>query len=588
MATYNIFGPGVRGVDAFSDPQVIVGRKFRHALNLTFSTGGVKTRPAMDFIKLQDGVFQGATMFDPSRGISHSQFGCGAKLAFAASGGVYVIGVNRDGVEGCPLRLKDPAEMTECGEVLDPCGAINLFGAENYLIVQAPGRNTKWWDGTDETLTTSKGMSGDPGREASFVNQPDQLVNSAGVGIFWNGRIHQQSGPAVAVGDLIHKRGHTTTDDILGMTEQAKPSCGPMLSTNSRLGQLVAIEGLPKMGTPNGEGELYGFYRNGVVSYNTFMFPRETRVAGDGEILTQGWGSKQMVTHVLNTVSATGRYAVGVLPKDLFFRSEFGVHFLSRTVGVETIHDEPSNSFSDEVNVILRQDDRDLLCSVSCAYWITGNRLFTTCGMTETGATGFAVYNKAWGFTEDDTPLPVWEGVWTPPNGLTVNRVFGETSTTPFSMVCSRDRVLHFGVTSPGTHDFDGEVTPIPWALMTGRFNFGTLLKKKALSGGRLLFRKNDSAAKVTILVRDDRGTWDKWGESQPGEGFQNLVLGDLPGVESLWFDFWVQGSGSCELVSFDVEIVDAGGSFEESVTYPTGDTGDPNYFTLHDHTGKV
>ncbi|MFK5283998.1 hypothetical protein ACI3PL_30915, partial [Lacticaseibacillus paracasei] len=79
------------------------------------------------------------------------------------------------------------------------------------------------------------------------------------------------------------------------------------------------------MQTANGEGDLIAYHENGVVAFNTHEAPRETRVAGDGSIVQKGWDTKRLVNHLLNKVSAVGRYAVAVLPRDHFFRSAFGL-----------------------------------------------------------------------------------------------------------------------------------------------------------------------------------------------------------------------------------------------------------------------
>ena len=88
------------------------------------------------------------------------------------------------------------------------------------------------------------------------------------------------------VSDIIHKRGHKLTDDILLMEEQQLESYGDPLSTNSKLGQMRALKTLPALNTANGEGDLIAYYDYGVVSYNTFQFPRETRSDAEGYIFS--------------------------------------------------------------------------------------------------------------------------------------------------------------------------------------------------------------------------------------------------------------------------------------------------------------
>lgn len=86
------------------------------------------------------------------------------------------------------------------------------------------------------------------------------LVNGAGLGVYAHGRVHQQVGSLVFVGDLIHKRGYRLTDDILLMEEQDTLSYGEPLSVSSRMGDLVALAVMPTMSSANGEGNLMAYY----------------------------------------------------------------------------------------------------------------------------------------------------------------------------------------------------------------------------------------------------------------------------------------------------------------------------------------
>ena len=88
-----------------------------------------------------------------------------------------------------------------------------------------------------------------------WENHKHFLEANAGIGVYAHGRIHQEVGYTIYVGDLIHKRGPLVSDDILLMEEQYLQSMGEPLSTNSRLGGLVAMAVLPTMSTANGEGD---------------------------------------------------------------------------------------------------------------------------------------------------------------------------------------------------------------------------------------------------------------------------------------------------------------------------------------------
>lgn len=582
----------VRGVDSYSDPLNLQGGYVRHSVNLMFQSGRIMTRPAFDYMKLGlRGQFQGATMFRPSLGISFRPFGpCGSRLATAVNGKVFVNNAPETGVICDPMELQGPPGAI-C-ETDDLCsGDINLFQAENVLVVQGFRRNTMWWTGEGD-LHVSPGMISDadqtPGDHSHDTFQDSKnknfLINGAGVGIFWNGMVHQQGPYGVYVGDRIHKRGAMGTTDIVLMEEQ---SLEDPLSTNSRMGALLALEGVPQMGTANGEGQLIGYYDGGIVEYNTFFFPRKTLHDAEGKQLTNGWDTKQMVKHNCNVVSATGRYSVGVLPRDHFFRSGFGIHVLSRVLGVEFINDEPINVISDEVHNVLDDDDPSLLHGAAAGCWFEGHRWFMTTGFEQDQKVssspygkGFVSWNKTWAKTADKTPVPAWEGVWTVDDGVAGIHRFIHTGMRDdrgaFGFLASdNDRNLWFAALRfDGSNDTrNGKSVAIDWALETGRFSFGDNTRTKAITDARFeaVFRTGGA---VTVLIRSDANpVWQRWRTFnsiektlKPGERFLlSKVIGEPPkGLsEASWFEFRIEGTGSAEITGFDIDVSEGSGKMD-------------------------
>lgn len=589
-----IKGGSIRGVNSSADPLTLGQNFLRHAVNLQFQSGRIFTRPAFVYHPTGlSGRFQGATIFRPSKGISFRPFADEKPwLATAISDQVWLNPAPDKGVEGCAKMLRNPEQKTECGKFIPDCsGDINLFQAENILIVQGFRRKTMWWTGEGE-LAVSKGMVDDAeqGTDHSHDTFQDSkhrnfLANNAGVGIFWNGRVHQQGQYVIYVGDLIHKRGHLGTTDIVLMEEQSL--CDP-LSTNSRMGALLALEGVPRMGTANGEGNLIGYYENGVVEFNTFQKPRIQQRNAKGEPLGEvGWDLRQMVTHNCNTISATGRYAVGVLPRDHFFRSGFGIHVLSRVLGVEFLNDEPVNVISDEVSIVLDKDKPELLHGAAAGNWLKGHRWFMTTGMKQDvkissspAGAGFVSFNRVWGRTQDNTPQPVWEGVWVVDKGqfgihrfiTTGNRddygAFGFLSSDP-------DKNIWFASMSQGWRDSrDGKSIPIPWAFETGRYNLGDTTRSKTLVEARIegLFRIK--GGKVKVFVRTDKAPkWAKWKEFgtlekelPAGQSLHlSVPIGSPPESceDATWFEFRVEGTEAAEITGFDVEFSEGTGKMD-------------------------
>lgn len=407
------------------------------------------------------------------------------------------------------------------------------------------------------------------------------LENQAGVGTYAHGRIHQEIGHTVFVSDLIHKRGHLMSDDILLMEEQALLSMGEPLSVPTRLGELRAMEVLPTMNSANGEGALVAYYTHGVVSFNTFEAPRETRHDGDGTITQRGWDSKRLVNHMLNTLGAVGRYAVSLLPRDHFFRSIRGLHFLSVMLGVETFRSENVNSLSMDVEPILDLDQ--FLDGAATGFWIFGNRLFATTGMIESAphsssslGRGFVSWNQATTYTEDRTPRPLWEGLWVVDYGIKGIHKFVETqerpSKTSFGFLCSDLETDIFIATIDPVAECDhrdGEGIPIEWSFETARFAPAGLQAKSSINDGVIEMVVSDSCQKVRIYSRtDSAGGWRLWHEFSPAERVkgagQKLLLTESFGRpaqihrECTWIQMRVEGLGVAEIRLLEIDAAPA------------------------------
>lgn len=437
-----------------------------------------------------------------------------------------------------------------------PSNHIQPFGGKQALYIHESGHDT-----LDET------------------KHKNWLVGNAGLGIYAHGRIHQQLGNTIYVGDLVHKRGHLMTDDLLLMEEQALLSCGEPLSTNSRLGPLMALAVLPTMSTANGEGDLIAYYRHGVVAYNTFEAPRESRYDGEGNITQKGWDTKRLVNHLLNTVSAVGRRAVAVLTRDHLFRSTRGLHFLKVITGEGTFNSENVNKISQDVQPILDQDPVELLDGAVVAFWLYGDRMFATTGLTKnlcysssSYGRGFVSWNQATTFTEDRTPRPVWEGLWVVDNGIEGIHAFVEStllpSKTSFGFLASkRDKELQLATIISGKEvdTRDGVDIPIEWSLETAQAAPEGLSTLKAIQGCTLEGVYSSASQKVRVLIRTDVASdWAVWKTfspcdkvKQPG---QRLRLAESLGKpptshnEATWVQLRVEGIGFAEICLIDLD----------------------------------
>jgi hypothetical protein len=324
---------------------------------------------------------------------------------------------------------------------------------------------------------------------------------------------------------------------------------------------------------------LIGYYRSGVVAFETQSVPRETRYDGEGVVIQKGWDTRQMVSHVLNTVSATGPNAVVVLPRDHLFRSVRGLHLLKSVAGSEVFNSEQINTLSVDVDPLLEMDAPELLYGAAVGFWVYGNRCFATTGFGSVPdvaalpvGRGFVSWNQAVAYTEDRTPRPAWEGLWLPPYPITAAHGFLETTTTPsrtsYAAICSSEdrEVFALNIDAALEHDvIDGIVFPIEWFIETG-----CVYPTKGAS----MIRVNEGSiellgahdTRVRIFIRTDQtASWQLWRDfaltppKKPAgtKTLLNAALGKPPEncrVAS-WAQVRVEGLGACEIRIIDLDI---------------------------------
>lgn len=612
MPKQTIFNQLFNGVDMQANPLALPEGKVAEAINIKFQDGTIKVRDGIEHHNLGvRGQVQGAVVYSPARGLSHKPFSSPkTSVAFAVGGEVYYSLVSAD-------EFVPAAKI--CGEPLGECQAVHLYQAENYLIIQSPLGNTAWWEGkgcyvcspgfgkcngtaeerVTESLRLEKKLVGaevdccfeeitycadqpvvgdeeDHDSHDTFIWEKHEnfLINSAGLGIYAHGRIHQQGAYEIYVSDLIHKRGNKKTDDILLMEEQQNASMAPPLSTNSRLGQLRAMEVMQQQNTANGDGELIAYYDRGVVSFNTALPARETKHDAEGQKTREGWDTQRQVSHLLNGVSAVGRYAVYPLPRDHVFRSKRGLHFLGITLGEGSFRDEFINTFSQPVQPVLDADASHALIGTTVAQWEDNHRIAASAGFRFMDyispfpvGRGLVMWNQATRFTQDRTPESTWEGVWCMDSNMAgfhkLMNVADTTSKTIFGSLTSDAQAnVYFSefVDGKTTDTRDGENLPIEWSITSGQLPLGSLSKTKEISGGRLEVKVKPNTRVRVMFRTDENAEWSEWCEESPSVGslsICNLDLGALPSQwrEGTWFQFRVEGIGYAEILDFEIEF---------------------------------
>lgn len=152
MPTINLMTIGVGGVDMKSNPLSLGNLKLAAATNGTFEEGIFRTRSGFDYTDIGvSGQFQGACRFSPARGISANSFAPDySALVIAAGGKVFLVNAT-DGEVGCESEA-----LTD--SVFERLGEVNLFPAENYVVMQNENANTLWWS-SGEGIKISPGMA---------------------------------------------------------------------------------------------------------------------------------------------------------------------------------------------------------------------------------------------------------------------------------------------------------------------------------------------------------------------------------------------------------------------------------------------
>lgn len=423
-----------------------------------------------------------------------------------------------------------------------------------------------------------------------FRQHRNFLANGAGLGTYAHGRVHQNLG-IILVGDIIHKRGHKSTDDVLLMEEQALLSMGEPLSVPSRLGNLKALAMLPTMDTANGEGDLIAYYERGVVAFNTHMAPRETRLNPDGSVVQRGWDMQRLVNHLLNAVGAVGRYSVTILTRDHFFRSRFGLHFLKIILGEGTFNSENTNRISQPVDPILEKDEH--LEGTATGYWIDGNRMFCSTGMLKNASIssssfgrGFVTFNQAVRYTQDRTPIPAWEGLWMPDYG--VNGIYKFTE-DGFISSDRKKNLLISKFDKELKHDVrDQQNIPIEWNFETAQFAPLGLDKRGTIGGGTLEATYASADQKVRVWIRTDkRPEWRLWTTLKPCQKEGKVRVTSSFGKpsslyrECTWFQVKVEGIGYMENPLLDVDFAPVNGKTNKSSCVIV-DESEQDYFAIN------
>ena len=594
-----IIDVGVSGVDMQKNPFLLGRGKMAYANNVIFEAREAQTRFPINYHDLGlQGRLQASELVNLGKGISQGVFALDRELLIlVVDGKAYYISADRaygnskcEGTSSQQPRFCKPQRICDLDFGCDI--EVKIAQVESYIIFYGPEMKTHVWDGKDcfvskglenRCLTPIADQKGEEPESFCRENLKNWIPHNICRLEYVHGRIHAEVDGVILVGDMIHKRGNNTPEDVLSFNEASHDSFGDPLGWSSKMGSSYALKTYPAMNTVHGEGELINYTYGGILSHKTHIAPRQTKYSAKGEIIQKGWQFERMTVHLTNTVTAVGENAVTVLPRDHFFASAYGVHFLSQVIGEGVMNDESTRTVSQPIEPLMNIDNELILHGRATGHWLRGDRYFCTIGLKYTdshaypSAVGFVSFNQSVIFTEDRTPIPSWEGVMTLDGGIEGIHKFISTTVRPTHgsygfLASDKSNKLYFGELihdEARTTDYrDGKEIPIKSVLETGKFISASLTKKTDIDTGRIHFIVDSPDTKISIYIRTAENTcWEKWRTvtscdkdyrtmsevpiGKPPEGYRNATWYQLRIESDGYFDnlrFFLYGSMGEEL----------------------------------------
>lgn len=582
-SSVTIFSDFIRGIDMRSNPARIGRDKFHYAKNIIFEEGVPKTRYGYKYIKTGlSGQFQESIFHNGGRSTSASVYSRDKGEYVMVVDGIAFVSCGNSGQHFC---------FSDIGDLkYDSCSNTFMESAENYVIFQNKEGNTFWWDGCE--LTESIGMENcecavddkldtcDPieydKKYSTFCNENivDWLINNAGHVKYVNGRVLQERGHLWA-SDALNKRGGISSDDILKQTESARLSFGDPISSPSWMGNMTAFVNFPSKTNASHQGEMVAFYEVGSQFIDPHQFPRQTRYNAKGEIIQQGWSYKKLTKPATHIVSATGKRAAVTSPDDVFFASNYGVHFLTSVAGQGSFNDETTKTLSQPVDPIYLYDTEDLINGRQVGHWIYGSRFLVGAYLHSDisygqlpMARGMLSYHLSVDYTEDRTPIPAWEGLHTVDNGIKGIHKFdnislgNERGTYGFVVSDNNGGIYRAKIDKDRhTDERDGVIESIPWQVVTGMLRMSGDAYSTSVDTGSLRVISSNLSESLSVYARTERSDWVKikevsFDKSEKKCYYEEIIpLGSLKDAkDGIWHQFRIEGVGYIELKSLVME----------------------------------
>jgi hypothetical protein len=581
MANQKIITPLTQGIDMRVNKLALSDVKGHYAKNITFNENTIKTRPSIAYHCLSFGdSFRGVIFHNPKSGLSAVpvESGLSEQLVLATSNSILQFPITSTCDIGEPI--KHNANFDE---------RVFMWSAENYVFVCGPQSPTIWINHNNK-IKVSKGtdLECDSTTHDTFDIKTANhfLPHNSNTGVYIHGRnvMSKDIGlnDVTLASDNLGKRMCPDNQDITLMEEQVAFS--DLIGCPSEMGHHVGFSVL-NIGDLNGEGALFEFREYGIMEHN-LIGDRETRHArGDGDyvVTKEGWDKRRISRKRTNEIGAVSPYAITRTPKDIFFQSQYGYHFLKRSIGEGSFDDETTDVLSHDIEPLL-----DFNCNTSNAstgHWIEGNHFFGTVGHDENGNTrSFVSANQASTFTEDGTPKFLWEGAWQLDTEVSNLERFTRYSRKKggFGLVASTSKGIYLGKfdnKACGADYRDGVYTPVECVYESGRFACTGLDTIDKVTDGVLQCMVNEHTKFIKVYVRTDKSCeWKLWKSvnisvASLSNGCYNLGAAPSESQEGTFFEFRLEVVGYIEVINwqFEYKEVQKKQSINKAMVSPVG-----------------
>lgn len=495
-------------MDSSLDAVLLPPTKVARMTNMEIVSGLPTTRKGVRIHSLagtglEDRAVQGASFYNPSKGLSQRTFADDRSSIIVSAGG------DRFQLKAdAHHAIKSAITVAQIGELQGDTRALLAWvaQAEDYIIITDGESDTWFWNSVDDP-ENSTGYISDGDRENSMI------PNGATAFAYAHGRIIiVVNGSQTLIGDIIHKTDRSNSRNILEFTEQTYLETGGFLSPPSALGGINVIAILPQQNTLHGSADVMEHCEDGVFSADINRAPRSS------------WSETPLTRHVLLQTGATGPYALVLVDGDQIFRSRHGVQTLRSAAAESTRLGNPLHPISEPVADWLLADHLPFLRFCSMVKSAIKRRLYCTTGLWVEGAyrggRGVVALNFA---SIPNESRPAWEGlhVMPPEAGSVVqmiNGIFnGNDRTFAFCTRKNDDGEYVNTVTefTDETDDIleDGSRKKISAQLISGEsYGESSPFTQKQFGNGSLFLKGVKGSLKWGVWCRESQnGRWVFW-----------------------------------------------------------------------------